>query len=292
MHVDRSTAFGRLCAPSRRPVRTSRRPAHDSARPGPKSGGRGVNVRQRVALAGAIGHSAWVVPRDGRSADVSKSVRSPLGRPRQAHPARLADRQRRERGHARGAPRAAGSGRGARGRARLHREGEGQGRRPERGQVGHARPDGGQDRARRAGGDAGLGCRAHRSRRPAAGRDHDGRPAGLRQDHHHGQDRLPPDHARQEESADGLARHAPAGRAGAAARAGRADRGRHAADRRRPDAAADRPARARCGQARRLRRRAARHRGPHAHRRRADAASRRTCATSRTRTRRCWSPTA
>ena len=50
--------------------------------------------------------------------------------------------------------------------------------------------------------------------------------------------------------------------------AGRADQRRHAADRRRPDAAADHPARARCGQARRLRRGAARHRRPHPHRRR------------------------
>ena len=175
-----------------------------------------------------------------KECDVSKSVRSPLGRPRQADPARVADRQRCQRGHARGPPRAAGSGRGTRGRARLHRQGEGQGRRPERGQVGHARPDGGQDRARRAGGDAGLGRRAHRSGRPAAGRDHAGRTAGLRQDHHDSKDRAPADHARQEKSADGLARRAPTGRARAAPGAGRADPGRHTADRRRADAAADR----------------------------------------------------
>ena len=55
---------------------------------------------------------------------------------------------------------------------------------------------------------------------------------------------LPPHQARQEEGADGLARHAQAGGAGAAARAGRAGRRRHAAHRRRPDAAADRQARA------------------------------------------------
>ena len=126
----------------------------------------------------------------------------------------------------------------------LHRQGEGQGRRPGRGQVGHARPDGGQDRARRAGRHAGLGRRADRSRRPAAGRHHAGRPAGLGQDHDLRQDRLPAHQPRQEESADGLARHAPAGGAGAAARAGRADRGRHAAHRRRPDAAADHAPRA------------------------------------------------
>ena len=39
-----------------------------------------------------------------------------------------------------------------------------------------------------------------------------------------------------QESADGLARHSPPGRAGAVARARRADRGRDAADHRRPDA--------------------------------------------------------
>ena len=50
---------------------------------------------------------------------------------------------------------------------------------------------------------------------------------------------------------------------------GRDAQDRHAADRRRPDAAADRPARARSGAPRRLRRGAARHRRPH-HARRSD----------------------
>ena len=72
---------------------------------------------------------------------------------------------------------------------------------------------------------------------------------------------------RQEESADGLARRAPAGGAGAAARAGRADQRRHARHRRRADAAADHPARHGCREARRLRRGAARHGRPHPHRR-------------------------
>ena len=47
------------------------------------------------------------------------------------------------------------------------------------------------------------------------------------------QDRPAPDRPRQAQSADGLARHAPPGGAGAARGAGRAGRRRHAADRRR-----------------------------------------------------------
>ena len=136
----------------------------------------------------------------------------------------VADRERRRRGHARGAPRAARGRRRARCGARLHRQGEGEGRRP--------------------------GCRATRSRRArwssrssttssspcwartpqpidlaaaAAGRHHAGRPAGLRQDDDDGQDRQAPHRPRQEEGADGLARHAPPGGAGAAPRPGRAD---------------------------------------------------------------------
>ena len=49
-----------------------------------------------------------------------------------------------------------------------------------------------------------------------AGADHDGRPAGLRQNHHHRQDRQAPHRARQPQGADGLARHAPSGGDGAA----------------------------------------------------------------------------
>ena len=64
------------------------------------------------------------------------------------------------------------------------------------------------------------------------------------------------------------------------------------ADRRGPDAAADRAARLGCRAARRLRRGAARHRRPHPHRRSADAGDRPRCATSRIRTRPCSSPTA
>ena len=132
---------------------------------------------------------------------------------------------------------------------RLHRQGQGEGDRPGGPALGHARPDGRQDRPRRARRHARLGRRADRSQRRPAGRDHDGRPAGLGQDDDDGQDRQAAHRPRQEESADGLARHAPAGGAGAAARARRADAGRHAADRRRPDAAADRQARARCRRA-------------------------------------------
>ena len=106
---------------------------------------------------------------------------------------------------------------------------------------------------------------------PAPRRHPARRPAGLGQDHHLRQDRLPAHQPRQEEGADGLARRAPAGGAGAAQGSGRAGRGRHPADRSRPGAAADHGPRHRGGQARRLRRRAARHRRPHPHRRRADA---------------------
>ena len=63
-----------------------------------------------------------------------------------------------------------------------------------------------------------LGARqsGHRSQRRAAGRHHDGRPAGLRQNHHHRQDRAAPHRPAEEKSADGLARRAPAGGDGAA----------------------------------------------------------------------------
>jgi hypothetical protein len=56
--------------------------------------------------------------------------------------------------------------------------------------------------------------------------DPDGRPPGLGQDHHHRQDRQAAcQDARQAQGADGLARHAPSGRAGAARQVlGRAER--------------------------------------------------------------------
>ena len=65
---------------------------------------------------------------------------------------------------------------------------------------------------------------ADRPARGPARRHHDGRPAGLRQDDDDGEDRLAPHRPRQEESPDGVARHAAPGCAGAAARARRADR--------------------------------------------------------------------
>ena len=226
---------------------------------------------------GEFGRRSWSPaerPTPGKwSVDVPVPVRPPLGHPRQADPARVADRQRRGGSHARSAPRAARGRRGARRGALLHRQGEGQSRRPGRGQVDQAGPDGGQDRARRARRRAGLGRRADRPRRPAADPHHAGRPARLRQDHDLRQDRLPPHHPRQEEGADGLARYAAAGGAGAAQGAGRAGQGRHAPHYRRPDAAADRQARDGGGKALGLRRRAARHGRAHPHRRRADAGS-------------------
>src|SRR5581483_820584 len=48
----------------------------------------------------------------------------------------------------------------------------------------------------------------------AAGPDHDGRPAGLRQNHHHRKTRAAPDPARQAQGADGFARRLSSGRHG------------------------------------------------------------------------------
>ena len=78
------------------------------------------------------------------------------------------------------------------------------------------------------------------------------------------------DERQNKKSPDGLARYAPAGRAGAAAPARRAGEGRDAADRRRPDAGRDRQARRAGRQARRPRRGDPRHRRPHPYRRAAD----------------------
>ena len=100
--------------------------------------------------------------------------------------------------------------------------------------------------------------------------DHDGRPAGLRQNHHHRKARPPHDPARQAQGADGLARHLPPGGDGAVGRARARPRHSDAADRGGPEAGADRKARAGSRQARRLRRGAARHRRPHHARRRDD----------------------
>ncbi len=200
-------------------------------------------------------------------------VRQPVGKAirhsRRPDAARRAVGGRRRRGAARGAPRAAGGRRRARRGARLHRAGEEARGRRRRHQVGHARPDGRQDRPRRAGRDARLRRAADRPQRRGAGADHDGRPAGLRQNHHHRQDRQAPHRARQPQGADGLARHPPSGRDGAARRARPA--GRRATlpivEGQTPVQIASRAIQA--GRARRLRRGAARHRRPH-HARRSD----------------------
>ena len=97
---------------------------------------------------------------------------------------------------------------------------------------------------------------------------------------------------REEEGADGLARRAPPGRAGAARDARRA--GRRRAPCRSSPASRRSTIAARAmetGAPRRLRRRHPRHRRPPAHRRGADGRSRARCATPSSRTRRCWSPT-
>ena len=67
--------------------------------------------------------------------------------------------------------------------------------------------------------DARLRRAADRPQCAGAGRHHDGRPAGLRQNHHHRQARQAPHRARQAQGADGLARHPPPGGDGAARRA-------------------------------------------------------------------------
>ena len=221
-------------------------------------------------------------------------VRQPVGtawrNSRSPDAARRAHGGRRRCGVARSAPRAARGRRCARRRALVHRGGEEERGRRRGDQVGHAGADGRQARARPADRDARLECRSDRPQRARAGRHHDGRPAGLRQNHHHGQDRAAPDRAGQAQGADGLARHAPSGRDGAARGARPAGQRRHAADRRRPDAAADRAPRARSRPPRRLRRGDARYRGPHHARRRDDGGSRGREAGRGARTRCCWSP--
>ena len=120
--------------------------------------------------------------------------------------------------------------------------------------------------------------------------DHDGRPAGLRQDHHHGQDRPAPDRARQGKVLmASLDIYRPA--AMEQLRRARA-RARHpdAADRRRPEAGADRAPRAGGRQARRLRRGDARHRRPHHARRSDDVGGGRDQDRPPIRTKSCWSP--
>ena len=141
-------------------------------------------------------------------------------------------REGRRRGAARGARRAAGGRRRPAGGARLHRQGQGGGRRRGGDPLGPARRPGGQDRLRRPGRDAGRrGARAAAPGAQPADRDPDGRPAGLRQDHHDRQAGAAPGEDRAQEGADRLARHPPPGRHGAAGDPGQAGRGREPADR-------------------------------------------------------------
>ena len=72
--------------------------------------------------------------------------------------------------------------------------------------------------------DAWHGIAGDRSQCAGSGRDLDGRPAGLGQNDDDRQDRLPPDEPGSQESADGVARHAPSRRAGAAPRPRRSRR--------------------------------------------------------------------
>ena len=179
-------------------------------------------------------------------------VRQPVGtawwNSRSPDAARRAVGGRRRCRAARGAPRAARGRRRARRGALVRRAGEEERGRHRGDQVGHAGPDGRQARARPADRDARLERRSDRPQRAGAGRHHDGRPAGLGQNHHHREDRAAPHRAGQAQGADGLARHAPSGRDGAArgARpAGRAStrcRSSRARRRRRSRAARSKPA--------------------------------------------------
>ena len=118
-----------------------------------------------------------------------------------------------------------------------------------------------------------LGSRrpADRSRGDTAGRDHDGRPAGLGQDDDHAprSASASPTATRKKVLMASLDTRRPAAQEQLRVLGEQTDVD-DAADHRRPDAAADRAARARSGAPRRLRRGDARHRRPHPHRRRAD----------------------
>jgi hypothetical protein len=151
-----------------------------------------VNARQRCAPSGAnlfgalrSPHGRIVGRREGNERHVRQSVGKAWRHSRPADAARRADGSRCRCGDARGSPRAAGGRRRARCRARLRRQGSRAGDRRHRHQVGHARPDGRQDRPRPACRNAWLRQPDNRSQCARAHRHHDGRPAGLRQNHHH-----------------------------------------------------------------------------------------------------------
>jgi hypothetical protein len=184
--------------------------------------------------------------------DVRQPVRKAWRNSRSAHRARRALGSRRGCGVARSSPRFARGRRCARCRARLRRAGEEEHDRRCADQVGQAGSNGGQAGARPAHRNARFERRPDRPQCAGAGRHYDGGPAGLGQNHDHCQDCAPADRARQAQGADGVARHAPSGRDGAARRARAAGQRRHAADRRGPDTAADRVPRARSGPPRRL----------------------------------------
>ena len=85
---------------------------------------------------------------------------------------------------------------------------------------------------------------ADRPQCAGAGRHHDGRTARLGQNHHHRESRQAPRRDAKAQSADGFARHPPAGGDGAARGARPPGQRRYLAGRRRPDAGADREPRA------------------------------------------------
>ena len=152
-----------------------------------------------------------------KQTDVRQSVGKTGWHSRQPDPARRAQRSRRRCRDARGAPRAAGGRRRARRGARLHRRREEAGRSASRSSS-RSRPARWSSRSSTTSWSrrSAPTRQVDRPQRRAAGRDHDGRPAGLRQNHHHRQARQAPHRPAQEQSADGLARHAPSGGDGAA----------------------------------------------------------------------------
>ncbi len=212
-----------------------------------------ATARQRDAPSGAkVLASSSCVRGEAEGKNVRQSFRTFECGPRPADPARGAVGSRRRCGAAGSAAGADRGRRRARCRPRLHRRSQEARRRGCGHQVGHARPDGREDRARSARRYIGLRGPADRPQCAGAGRHHDGGTARLGQNHDHGESRQAPCRDAKAQSADGFARHPPAGGDGAARGARPPGQCRYLAGCRRPDAGADREPRAAGGAARRL----------------------------------------
>ena len=122
---------------------------------------------------------------------VSHHVRFALGKAsrhaRGCSSARRPDRGRHQQGHARDPPRAARGRRQLQGRQAVHELGQGARARDRDHQAAQPGPAGHQDRQRRADRADGRPVGGDHVLAAPADRDPDGRPAGLRQDHRHGQ---------------------------------------------------------------------------------------------------------